>query len=497
MMRRILPRLLSESAVYGLGGAANQVLAVLLVPIYANVLGATNYGLLALVNTTISLALMITTLALPQAFFRWYLKESDSPRERAEILSVSLSLRLVVSALGLMVLLVAALPLTFLLAGSLDPLPILLIVAPIVFFDSLNAVPLSFLRAERRPKPYALISLMRAGVGSVLIIVFVVVFGLGVLGVVIGSLGSAALSAGIGFTLMRRAGRFRLTWNSRLVRAMLAFSLPIVPGAIAGWTLNLSDRYLLQGLASSPEAGHTTVGVYAAGYTVGLAINALAIAPFTLAWGAAYWELAKQEAATRTIARVMTAFAVFASLVALGLSAFGTDAIRLLLRSDFEPGRFVVPFSAFAYVLYGVYTIAGTGLNLEAKTRWLPLTIGGAAICNVAMNLALIPRFGYMGAAISTLIGYALLALFTGAASQRYYRVPWEYGRLLAALVVGFGLGEAALLGPDLIFWRLACFVAYVPALLALRVVGYDELRLLLETVQRRGARAMQRPEAG
>lgn len=489
MMRRILPRLLSESAIYGLGGMANQALAVILVPIYANVLGTTNYGLLALVNTTLSLALMVTTLALPQAFFRWYLKESETDRERYEVLGVSLSLRLVISGAGLVAFSIAALPLTLLLAGSLDALPILLIVGPIVFFDSVNAIPLSFLRGERRPKPYALISLTRAALGSILIILFVVVFDLGVLGVVMGSLGSAAVSAGIGFSLMKRSGAIHFAWNGPLVRRMLAFSLPIVPGAVAGWTLNLSDRYLLQAFSSSPEVGHHTVGVYAAGYTVGLVVNALAIAPFTLAWGAAYWEMAKQDGARRVFARVMTAFVIFACAIALALSALGTDAMRLLLKPDYEPGRFVIPFSAFAYVLYGVYAIAGTGLNIEARTRWLPVTIGAAAMTNVALNLVLIPPLGFMGAALSTLIGYALLALFTGYASQRSYPVPWEYRSVLAALLIGFGLAEAALQGPDTILWRIACLIAYLPILLALRVLRPGDLRLLSDALRRRSGR--------
>ena len=487
MMRRILPRLLSESAIYGLGGVANQALAVILVPIDANVLGTRSYGLPALVNTTLNLALMITTLALPQAFFRWYLKESDDERQRQEVLGVSLSLRLVVSSVGLLSFTVAALPLTMLLAGRLDALPILLIVGPIIFFDSINAVPLSFLRAERRPRPYALISLTRAALGSILIIVFVVIFQLGVLGVVIGSMGSATVSTALGFAIMSRSRRITFHWNGRLARAMLAFSLPIVPAAIAGWTLNLSDRYLLQAFSSSPQAGHTTVGVYAAGYTVGLVINALAIAPFTLAWGAAYWEISRHRDARRVISRVMTAFAVFSCAMALGLSTLGTDAMRLLLHPEFEPGRFVIPFSAFAYVLYGIYTIASTGLNLEAQTRWLPVTIGGAALANVAMNLALIPTLGYMGAALSTLIGYALLALFSGYMSQRYYPVPWEYGRLLIALVLGFGLAEAALQGPDSLLWRLACLIAYAPILLLLRVVRRTDLGLMLRALRERG----------
>jgi O-antigen/teichoic acid export membrane protein len=121
----------------------------------------------------------------------------------------------------------------------------------------------------------------------------------------------------------------------------------------------------------------------------------------------------------------------------------------------------VTPFSAFAYVLYGVFTIVTTGLNLESQTRRLPLIMGGAAIGNVALNLLLIPALGYLGAAISTLISYAGLAVAGGVVSQRVYAVPWEVGRVAALLGLGMALAAIALLGPDLLVWRLACIAAY------------------------------------
>ena len=78
--------MLGESAIYGLGGIANQALAIILVPIYARQLGVESYGAVAIINTTLSLTAMVVTLALPQAFFRSYLKESESGRERAAVL---------------------------------------------------------------------------------------------------------------------------------------------------------------------------------------------------------------------------------------------------------------------------------------------------------------------------------------------------------------------------------------------------------------------------
>jgi O-antigen/teichoic acid export membrane protein len=481
-MPGLLRRLFSESAVYGVGGMANQAVAILLVPIYARVLGAENYGVLAIVNTTISLTLMLTTLALPQAFFRSYLKEATDDAERLSILRTSITLRLVVSCASLAIMLAAAAPIAILLFGGNEALPLAALLAPIVFFDSLNAVPLSFLRAQRRPRPYAVVSFTRALLGSLLIVFFVVVADLGVLGAVLGSLGSAMVSTSLGFALLLRSVPIRLEWDSGLVRHMLAFSLPLVPAAVAGWTLNLSDRYILQALQDE-----RSVGIYAMGYTLGLIINALAIAPFTLAWGAAYWEISRLAEARQIIARVMTAYAFVATFVALGLSALSTDAIRILLTAEFEPSRFVVPFSAFAYVTYGVYTIAATGLNLESQTRWLPISMGAAAVSGVALNFLLIPHFSLMGAAYSTLISYGLLALISGAISQRYYHVEWQYRRLALTLGLGVGLSLAAIHGPDSVWWRLLCLAVYPPLVMLAGVISPGQVREMVRSLARRG----------
>ncbi len=483
MMRRLVPRLLSESAIYGLGGALSQAVAIVLVPIYVPVLGQEGYGVVALINATLSLSLMAAGLALPQAFFRWFLAESETDRQRVEVVATTMLLRVVASGVAGLLMLVLAAPLVGGLGVEGTQLPAFLVIAPILFFDSLNQVPLSVLRAQRRPAAYGVIAFGRAILGSILIVIGVVVLRLGPLGLVLGSAIAAAVSTAAGMWLLHRSRLLRVRWDPALMRAMLGFSLPLVPAAVAGWTLNLSDRYILQAVE-----GASAVGVYSLGYTVGLMINAFAVAPFTLAWGAAYWEMAREEDVRRSFARVMTGFAALASLVALVLSAFGTDAIRLFVPS-FEASRFVVPFSAFAYVLYGVYTIATTGLNLASQTRWLPLTLAVAAIGNLLLNLILIPIFGFMGAAYSTLAGYALLALVSGAASQRFYRVPWDYPRLGVALVLGLVLAEAAVLGPDLFVWRLVCAVAYVPLLLVARVVSMHELAISFAAINPRRSR--------
>lgn len=482
--RGIGRRLVSESAVYGLGGVANQALAIVLVPVYARVLGEGGMGVVAVINATLSLAQLIATLALPQAFFRAYLKEADGEADRRRVLAASFGLRLAVSLAFLAAYSLASVPLTGLIFGDQADLPLLLLIGPIVFLDSLNLVPLSFLRAERRPRAYAAISFGRAVLGSMLIIVLVVFLELGPLGVVLGSVGSSLVMATIGMAVHLRRTGIRPRWDAALSRSMLAFSLPLVPASLAGWGLNLSDRYVLSAYRDFEE-----VGVYAAGYTGGLVVNALAIAPFTLAWGAAYWEIARGDDAPLVFRRVLTVFTVAASGAAVALSALGTDAIRLLLTSGFDDARFIVPFSAFGMVLYGLYSIVATGLNLTSHTGWLPVTMGIAALTNLALNLALVPVLGMYGAGIATIVGYGLLAVASGVASQRHYPVGWDLARVVGALAIGAGLAAAAVLGPDHVAWRVGCLAAYPFAVVTLHILEPADRARVREEISRRVGR--------
>lgn len=474
-------RLAGDSLVYGLGGVANQAVAVLLVPVYARELGPEGVGVTGVLNATISLALMLVGLALPQAFFRWYLREAETHLDRDRVMRTVLGIRLAASLAGAALVLLAAVPLTMMLYDGAHLL-VFALVAPIVAFDSFNAIPLSFLRAERRPRDYVGISVTRAVTGTILILGLVIGARIGVVGVALGAAIAAGLSASIGAWTLLRAGVVRPALDRSLARPMLGFALPLVPAAVAGWALNLSDRPLLQAITGDTA----TVGVYTLGYTAGLVINALVVQPFALAWGAAHWEVSRSDDAPPTFARVLTWFLALAAGVALLLSAMGTDLIRLLAGPAFEASRYIVPFSAFAYVLYGAHAIAASGLSITGRSKLVALSMGVAAGTSVVLNLALIPVLGMYGAAISTIVGYLLLAALSGWLSHRHYPVPWQLGRAALILAVAGGLAAAALLGPDHVLWRLGCVAAYPALLLGLRVVRPEGARTLLAVLRRR-----------
>ena len=474
-------RIASDSFVYGLGGMANQAVAILLVPIYANVLGRPGVGITGVLNSIISLSLMLVGLALPQAFFRWYLREARDHADRAHILGATLAIRIAASLAGFALVLLAAVPLTAVLYDGAN-LAVFALAAPIVLFDSFNGIPLSLLRAERRPRDYVVISLTRAVTGTVLILTLVVALDFGVVGVSLGSAIAAALSAAIGAWVLWRSAMWRPIVDRDLSRELLRFAIPLVPAAVAGWALNLGDRPLLQAITGSTDV----VGVYTLGYTGGLVINALAIQPFSLSWSAVVWDISRSEDASRTIARVLTWFLAIASAAALVLCGLGTDVIRLLFSRDFEESRFIVPFSAFGFVLYGAYLIVASGLSMVGRSRIVATTMLVAAGVALAMNLILIPMLGMYGAAISTVTGYGLLAILAGWQSQRHYPVPWQLGRVVGVLGLAAALSAVALLGPDHALWRIGAILLYPPILVGAGIVRPTQARQLISALRRR-----------
>jgi O-antigen/teichoic acid export membrane protein len=119
------------------------------------------------------------------------------------------------------------------------------------------------------------------------------------------------------------------------------------------------------------------------------------------------------------------------------LSASARDLLDLMTKGLFIEAAPVVGWTALAVLFQGVYLLTSIGLNLMKQTMYYPVATISAAVANIALNFALIPRFGLIGAAWANTAAYALQAAMAFAFSQRFYPLTYEYGRLARIAVVG------------------------------------------------------------
>jgi O-antigen/teichoic acid export membrane protein len=77
-------------------------------------------------------------------------------------------------------------------------------------------------------------------------------------------------------------------------------------------------------------------------------------------------------------------------------------------------------------------------LYLTGKTNTLAVIFAICSLLNIALNFVLIPHLGMIGAALNTLIAFVILLVLTTITSNKYYKINFEYVRLVKIVIVTF-----------------------------------------------------------
>jgi O-antigen/teichoic acid export membrane protein len=210
---------------------------------------------------------------------------------------------------------------------------------------------------------------------------------------------------------------------------MIAWGMPFVPSVVALSTIDFSDRFFLVKFWDQHE-----LGLYGIGVRISAALLFLLTA-FRTAWPAFAFSIKDEDEARSTFAFVMTYVVFVSSWAALALGLGSPWLVRLLTTPDFYEGSRAVALLAFSWVAFGAYVVVLVSIGRARRRRSNWVITGAAALVNLVLNLALIPPYGLIGAAVSTLGAY--VAMFAGMMwkAQTVYPVPYQWRRL--ALAVG------------------------------------------------------------
>jgi O-antigen/teichoic acid export membrane protein len=84
--------------------------------------------------------------------------------------------------------------------------------------------------------------------------------------------------------------------------------------------------------------------------------------------------------------------------------------------------------------------VVAIGIGRARQTQFNWIVAGAAAAINIALNVVLIPPYGMIGAAISTVAAYLALFLLMVLNSQRVYPVAYQWRRVAILTSVAIGL---------------------------------------------------------
>ncbi len=453
-----IKRLARHSAVYGAGGIVSRLLAVFLLPLYTAYLEPSDFGAVGVLLALSAVLVTILRGGISSAFFRFYF-DSPEPARRLLVLRTSFWFTMASATAGLAAGALLAEPIGDLI-GVDDPW--LVRAAFVGIWAQMNYEQLTALfRVEERSTAYVIATLTNLVITVAATVLLVVGLEQGAIGVIVGNwIGTLAVYLVL---LGYRREQLGLQFDRPLLREMQHFGWPLVPAALALIAVNFSDRFFLSHMVGLDEVGVYEIGVRVASAMV------LLLTAFRLAWPAFAYSIEDDDEAKATYAYVLTYLVYIASWLALGLAVLSPWVVRLLTSDPaFYEGSRVVPLLAFGTASYAAYIVMAIGVGRARRTQFNWVIAGAAAVVNVALNLALIPTYEMMGAAVATVAAYVVLFAGMTFWAQRVFPVPYQWRRVVTAAGAAVSLTVLAKLLDVPLAGALAIALVYPLVLLPL-----------------------------
>ena len=437
-----LKRLFKQTFIYGLATVLPRVLSFLLVPLYTSVMNPETYGEISVIFSWFAIFNVVLAYGMETAFFRFFNKYSD----KENVISTSLISLLISSLMFFVVSLIFKE--TF--ASLIDVQEsLMLYIILILVLDALAIVPFAWLRAMERPLRYSIVKVTSVAMNLLLNIFFLTALpeladkgpsfwaeiykeNFQIEYVFIANV----ISSGI--ALLWVSGIYfdsKYSFDERLLKQMLKYSLPIMVAGLAFTVNEVFDRILLDRLLPE-DIAKAEIGKYSACYKLAVFMTLFGTA-FRLGVEPFFFSHANTENPKKAYAQITNYFVIMGSLIFLGVMVFIDPLKKLLVRdAAFWEALDVVPIILLASFCLGIYHNLSVWYKVTDRTKFGAYISSVGAIITLAINISLIPKIGYMASAWATLAAYGSMMILSYYFGKKYYPIPYNMRKIVFYLSV-------------------------------------------------------------
>lgn len=446
------------------------VLGLVTFGLVARHLGLQGFGRYSLVLTFVPLFASIADLGITTIAVREISRDPGSARRVvSNVVTVKAAF-----ALAAALLLLALIPL--LPYSSELRIALALALAGLVL-QAMSLVPSIVFQSRLRMDLQAAVDLTVAAANLSLVAV-VIAAGGGLHALVLAWVASVAIGCAMAFALALRLGRFRPALDRAVVRPILRRALPLGLVAVLGIVHFRIDAILLSLLRPIGD-----VGVYNAAYRfleqalVAPALFMTAIFPVLAGYAAA-----GDARLAATVRKALTFLLLIGAPIGVGAFVLAEPIVTLVAGPAFDEAATPLRILLVAVVIAFVSTLFVNLLIVyDVLGRLLAVSVLSVTL-NIALNLVLIPRYSYNGAAVATVITEGLGAAVIALWAIRRCGVRIEWAPMLRIAVAAAGMAVVAIVasGQPLAVPILAGAAVYVGLVLVLHVVDRRDFRVLL-----------------
>ncbi|MBZ9536853.1 oligosaccharide flippase family protein [Cytobacillus oceanisediminis] len=413
-------KLAKNSVIFAIGNLGSKLITLLLVPLYTFYLSTEQFGVVDLVGTTLSMLVPIFTLSIFEAVLRFVM---DKNYDKKVILNNALILTMV----GFVISLLLYPVLQYILPFS----EFLYLFYILLFTQSINNTILQFIRAIGKVKLYASFGIITALLILILNIIFLIVFDLGEVGYLLSLIIADVISI-LTVVIIGKIYKYinLKSINTKIIKEMLIYSMPLIPNALMWWVMGLSDRYLI-----TYFLGFSANGIYAIANKLPNVLN-IVNSIFFQAWQMSAIEEVNSKDKSEFFSKVFNAYSTLLFLCASIFLVLIKPLIGFLIAPEYSNVWRYIPFLLMGIIFSSFSGFLGTNYIALKKTTGVFRTSVLGAFINLFLNIILIPKFGINGASFSTMISFSVIWIVRTFETKKFITLKIRYFTFIPTIIL-------------------------------------------------------------
>jgi len=468
---RELSQLLNQTVIYGFSSVIARVLNFLLVPLYTVMLIPSEYAVVSEMYAYAAFFMVLGSFGMETTFFRFV---SSKKMNVEAVFSTSFWAILFNSSLILTLLTILNKNIASLINHNTHP-EYILFFSVIIFIDLLLIIPFALLRHYNHAVKFSVLKTINIFLNIFFNIFFLLLCpaliknnispnlinliydpGMSVSYIFISNLLASSV------TLIFLAPTFLRNLQMpdySIFRQMIKYAWPILIAGLAFVVNESADKILIKYLLPKGIAMRE-LGIYSACYKLTIFLTLFTQA-YRFAAEPFFFNQYNKPNAKKIYALMMRIFMLFSLAIFLFVTLY-IDYIKLILRSElYHEGIKIIPIVLLANIFLGAYYNLSVWYKVINKTFYAAIISSIGAILTITLNFILVPRYGYIGAAWSTLACYGLMFLISLQLSKRHYIIPYEMSRIISYFLIAGIIFSVSFFFPQTIIVSTVLFFIY------------------------------------
>ena len=317
-------------------------------------------------------------------------------------------------------------------------------------FDTLAAIPFASLRKQGRPIAFAALKVMNILLFMAFNVIFFILlprFNYALDFTKVSYIFIANIFASIitFLLLLKQLRQLHFSLDTALYKQMLKYSMPIMLVGFAGMINEVLDRIIMTRLLPySDIVNKEQLGIYGFNYKFAMLVT-MFLQAYRFAAEPLFFKHAEKSDSKTILASTMKYYTICVCVIFLSIVLF-LPLIQYLFilyspkSAAYFVGADIIPILLMANICLGIYFNISTWYKVTDKTYVGAIISIVGAMITIVMNVILVPKIGYFGAAWATLACYVSMVIIGYITEQKYYPIPYNYKRILFYLFFALAL---------------------------------------------------------